>query len=101
MKNTTITIVDFKTFYFLNMKKLGPILSNSSCDRDIHCNNYSNCLGLAVALNWNSFSCEGCKKQINTQLIWKAHAKTKSNQLLEVICQPKNLRRVILKKQKA
>lgn len=50
--------------------------------RMFDCANYNTCLGLAAALNWNSFSCEGCSGKVNSQLLWKAHSSLRNDKAL-------------------
>lgn len=40
--------------------------------RDFECESYDLCLCLAAALDWSSFTCHGCCKVPNRQLVWRA-----------------------------
>ena len=50
------------------------------------CNNYENCLNLAAALNWDSFTCRGCDGSINTALCWRAQQELKKDKVTRSIC---------------
>ena len=50
--------------------------------RNFDCSNYNKCLSLAAALDWDSFTCEGCNLEINEQLIWRAHHRLRSDPYL-------------------
>ena len=57
--------------------------------RNFECDNYNKCLSLAAALDWNSFTCEGCSCEINQQLIWRARHRLRSEpQLAKVFNLP-------------
>jgi hypothetical protein len=55
-------------------------------ERNYGCPYYETCLSTAAALNWDSFSCTGCKGQVNKQLLWKAHSEVKKNSTLQKLC---------------
>jgi hypothetical protein len=40
--------------------------------RRYECDSYELCLGLAGALNWESFTCRGCSGQPSENLLWRA-----------------------------
>jgi len=50
------------------------------------CRNYSNCLNLAAALNWDSFTCRGCSGQIDEQLLWRAHLAQRKDDVANRLC---------------
>ena len=47
--------------------------------RNFDCSNYDRCLSLAAALDWRSFTCDGCNFEINEQLIWRAQSKLRED----------------------
>ncbi len=51
-------------------------------ERNFDCDNYDLCLGLAAALDWSSFSCQGCCGRVNKQLLWRANHKAKEDKSL-------------------
>jgi len=55
-------------------------------DRQFHCQNYETCLNLAAALDWESFTCQGCSQEIDEKLCWKAHLAQKKDLVAEKIC---------------
>lgn len=55
-------------------------------ERQYDCSNYSTCLGLAAALDWNSFSCTSCSGSVNEKLLWRAHQKVRENKALQRVC---------------
>lgn len=60
--------------------------SDTELERRIDCSNYSQCLNLAAALNWHSFTCNGCTGEINEALRWRAAQSTKRDALAQAIC---------------
>jgi hypothetical protein len=42
-------------------------------ERNYSCSNYETCLGVAAALDWESFTCCGCEGSVDSVLVWKAH----------------------------
>ncbi len=36
------------------------------------CPNYSTCLDVAGALNWDNFTCRGCSGEVDQTLLWRA-----------------------------
>jgi hypothetical protein len=54
--------------------------------RNFDCPNYENCLGLAAALDWNSFTCRNCSGNINDQLLWRAYHIIKKDAELAELC---------------
>ena len=73
-------------------EKFGPFKlavcnqSNEDLIRNYTCVNYETCLGLAAALDWESFTCKNCCGEINSQLIWRAHHNIKIDRDLAGIC---------------
>ena len=65
--------------------------------RDFDCNNYETCLGLAAALNWDSFTCDSCARKINPQLIWRAHQNIRQDKSLNQICDLPEIKKLISK----
>ncbi len=55
-------------------------------ERRFDCDNYETCLGLAAALNWQSFTCRECTGEINQQILWRAHQITKKDNDLADLC---------------
>jgi predicted Fe-S protein YdhL (DUF1289 family) len=55
--------------------------------RDFDCPNYNTCLCLAAALNWHSFSCQGCTRSIDEHLIWRAHQELRKDKALSKLLQ--------------
>lgn len=53
--------------------------------RKYDCPNYECCLGLAAALNWDSFTCRGCNGEVNTALQWQAKAEQKRGKMLSAV----------------
>jgi hypothetical protein len=81
----------------MNEKVAGPKESSGCRYRDIHCDNYSQCLSVTVALGWKSFTCMNCNHRIDPKLIWKAYSASKSDSLVKALCPPKELRKEIKK----
>lgn len=54
--------------------------------RRYECPNYTTCLSLAAALNWDSFTCRGCDGSINEQLLWQAHVASRRDTIAQRIC---------------
>ncbi len=55
-------------------------------ERSYDCPNYETCLGLAAALDWKSFTCQGCCGTVNQQLLWRAHHRIRNNPSLSKLC---------------
>ncbi|MEZ4753651.1 MAG: hypothetical protein R3A13_04995 [Bdellovibrionota bacterium] len=55
--------------------------------RDYTCPNYSTCLELACALNWDSFTCRGCSKDIDSTLVWQAQSSKRKDQVAQQLCE--------------
>jgi hypothetical protein len=55
-------------------------------ERDYACENYDTCLGLAAALDWESFTCKNCSRCIDQQLMWRARHRLKKDGALAKIC---------------
>lgn len=60
--------------------------SLQSIERDFDCGNYTTCLGLAAALNWDSFTCAQCSREVNAHLLWRAHHECRKDAILSDIC---------------
>jgi len=54
--------------------------------RQFDCTHYNTCLGLAAALNWESFTCGSCSGRLNNQLFWRAHQFLKKDDVLAKLC---------------
>lgn len=70
---------------FENSRQIDPA-SIETPDRNFECANYTTCLNLAAALNWDSFTCYGCCQEINQQLLWKAYGKVRNDKEMEQLC---------------
>jgi hypothetical protein len=55
-------------------------------ERQYDCKNYDTCLNLAAALNWESFTCDGCTGDVDESLCWRAHQAEKKDKLIGRIC---------------
>jgi predicted Fe-S protein YdhL (DUF1289 family) len=55
-------------------------------ERRLECNHYEECLNLAAALDWDSFTCTGCNGEIDETLLWRAGQNTKRDALAKAIC---------------
>jgi len=55
-------------------------------DRNFVCKNYNSCLSLAAALNWESFSCNGCTGTIDETIRWRAKVESKRDTTLRQLC---------------
>lgn len=51
------------------------------------CKNYSTCLDLAAALNWDNFTCRGCSGDIDQTLRWRASHALKKDSFVRSICE--------------
>ena len=69
-----------------NQGHFDPDAPSSPPRRRYECVNYENCLVLAAALNWDSFTCRGCNGEINPALFWRAHQAEKRDKLVHVLC---------------
>lgn len=50
------------------------------------CENYSICLNLSAALNWDNFTCRGCCGEVDQSLIWRAKNSVRNDKdLTEII----------------
>jgi hypothetical protein len=54
--------------------------------RNLECQHYETCLNLAAALNWDSFTCQGCSGSINESLKWRAGQNTRRDAVAKAIC---------------
>lgn len=50
------------------------------------CKNYSTCLDLAAALNWDNFTCRGCSCEIDQSILWRAHQAKKKDNVVSTLC---------------
>jgi hypothetical protein len=55
-------------------------------ERRLECTHYEECLNLAAALDWDSFTCAGCNGEIDGTLLWRAGQSTKRDSLAKAIC---------------
>jgi hypothetical protein len=63
--------------------------TSAACDepKRVHdCANYDRCLELAAALNWESFTCEGCCGEVNDTLTWRAGQVARKDSVAKAIC---------------
>mgnify|MGYP006988479218 FL=1 len=65
---------------------LDHMLQENAVQRNFDCNHYETCLGLAAALNWDSFTCTACSRKINPQLVWRAHQNVRQEKSKNEIC---------------
>ena len=56
------------------------------CVRELDCAHYDECLNLAAALNWTSFTCEGCCGEVNQTLLWRAHQSARKDSVARRLC---------------
>jgi len=63
-----------------------PLALDNQPERRFDCPHYETCLGLAAALNWDSFTCCHCTGDVNQQLLWRAHQSTKKDSDLADLC---------------
>lgn len=54
--------------------------------RRYDCAQYDECLKLAAALNWDSFTCRGCNGELNETLVWRARQSAKKDSVAKAIC---------------
>ena len=54
--------------------------------RQLDCANYERCLDLAVALNWEGFTCQGCCGAINECLTWRARQVSRKDAVAKALC---------------
>lgn len=54
--------------------------------RNYDCKNYEECLTLAAAMNWESYTCTGCCGEVNASLCWQAHHAQRKDELVQKIC---------------
>ncbi|MCB0310716.1 MAG: hypothetical protein KDD42_05750 [Bdellovibrionales bacterium] len=55
--------------------------------RRYDCQNYSTCLNIACALNWDSFTCRGCCADVSEALKWRAHQALKKDGVANSLCE--------------
>jgi hypothetical protein len=60
---------------------------NAAPLRDYSCESYENCLELAAALDWESFTCNGCCGELNKKLIWQAHLAQREDKVANKLCE--------------
>lgn len=60
--------------------------------RRYSCPNYTSCLSIACALNWDSFTCRGCSSQINESLCWRAHQALRRDRVADKLCELPEIR---------
>ncbi len=63
--------------------------------REFFCSHYDCCLSIAAALNWDSFSCQGCCGEVNEQLLWRAHQQARRDKVVDSLCQLPKLPKVV------
>lgn len=54
--------------------------------RNLRCKNYEQCLELAIALRWESFSCETCSGTINETLRWRVDRHVFHDKVARYLC---------------
>lgn len=59
--------------------------------RRYSCPNYSNCLNVACALNWDSFTCRGCVGEVDSTLVWRAHQAKRKDKVAASLCDIPNI----------
>ncbi|MFO0417350.1 MAG: hypothetical protein ACK5Y6_08690 [Pseudomonadota bacterium] len=64
----------------------GEASEDETIERNLDCANYEKCLDLAAALDWGTFTCEGCAGEINESLKWRAGQSTRRDPLAKAIC---------------
>jgi len=67
----------------------GHITAESPIDpprRRYSCPNYTTCLSIGCALNWDSFTCRGCNGQVDGQVFWRAHQALKRDRVATQLC---------------
>jgi hypothetical protein len=73
-----------------NQVPLGSAPTTTSSEtelvRELDCKNYTTCLNLAAALNWESFTCEGCSGEINKSLSWRAGQSAIKDKVVKLLC---------------
>lgn len=60
-----------------------------TCDvpiRNLDCENYDECLELAIALNWQTFSCSGCNGTVNENLKWRISRAVTQDKVARFLC---------------
>lgn len=60
--------------------------NEDAVERRMECSHYEECLNLAAALDWDSFTCAGCNGEINESLLWRAGQSTKRDAIAQAIC---------------
>jgi hypothetical protein len=64
----------------------------SALVRNLDCKNYCTCLNLAVSLNWESFTCEGCSGELNEALKWRAGQHARQDAVTRALCPKPGIR---------
>ena len=62
-------------------------VQESSERRSYECDHYISCLNLAAALDWDSFTCQGCKGEFDQALLWQARSAIRKDQLMQEVCE--------------
>lgn len=73
----------------------GAIVAESPLEpprRQYSCSNYTTCLSVACALNWDSFTCRGCNCDVNEALVWRAHQALKRDNVANKLCELPQIR---------
>lgn len=60
--------------------------NHDALERRLECSHYEECLNLAAALDWESFTCAGCNGEIDESLLWRAGQSTKRDAVAKAIC---------------
>jgi len=56
--------------------------------REVSCPNYQECLNIAACLNWLSFSCEDCTREIAPHLRWRARIERRRDPICQALMPP-------------
>lgn len=67
-------------------------IAEATCVRELDCAHYDECLNLAAALNWASFTCEGCSGEVNQALLWRAHQSARKDSVARRLCELRPLK---------
>ena len=73
----------------------GAVVAESPLEpprRQYSCANYTACLSVACALNWDSFTCRGCNLEVNDALLWRAHQALKRDNVANKLCELPHIR---------
>lgn len=54
--------------------------------REYECEHYGLCLTVAAALNWETFTCEGCSGEMDDALLWQARIAARKDGIAQKIC---------------